>query len=797
MMEEKMKRLKKLLPALIAIMMAFALAFAVACSGSCKSCGGGEDPAGDDSTTLTEITLNTDAAKTEYYIGDVFTSAGLVVTATYTKPDSTTESKAIPLISAKIDSSAYNSEAPGVYAISVSFTDGGVTKTASYNVTVTGISLKYDITNAQTYFLLGEDFSAEGLAVSLVSNLPDGTTETKTLTKDAATNGYTIDSSAYDKEVEGEYTIGVNYTNGVGSASASYKVTVNAPKAGLEVKYKTNVSDTFELDETHQKASIDAGSLIEVRKTDDYGNPTGDPLDPSLYTVGLYKGQTAVSDPTQVERGAYNIWVELKDEANEYEGYKLTGFALYYVIDNPVELTFNQSGATLEQYAIEDEITNTWSFKVKYSTGRTVDNVKFSDEGISADPKVDTLVAGSHSTTVSYSEKNDKGEDIKVSIANPIEYTINPRPTPKGQVTYTLRYYINEAGKWTTEWKSDVDAGNPNHDALQRDYDDNVKLAVKKSATEFDSTTKSESKSYNDSGHPENNRNFKYYAEFKYSRYGEIVVGAKAQNVNVVFYAWQSSSNSAKRMAYLGTALPKKEADFAQAGLIDNGNDFPSDKVLAHTEFSTGDAQRISHDLDSAGTYYVSANKTFKVAEISVTYTIDYDAAQSGSQTVVYQVASDGQAEPTYSFAKSGTDTDKITVTPPTTMAGSDNGNVAIADSDEKLTYAVEIKSSSDKKLGISVSSDLASASIKIYVKNHGGDTRTLTIANNDTSKGTDAKSLKLGTLDPADPTIIDKSKIQILAFDLTPGESYTVSATNTIKLYKIEITYSAKAAQD
>ena len=127
-----MRKLKKLLPALMAIVMALALVFSVACSGSCKPASNNEPV-----KTLQSITLDAAQAKTEYEVGDEYSSEGLKVTANFkTGNEESTENVALTDENLSIDSSGYVKATEGTYTIKVSYTNGGVTKTAEYDVTV-------------------------------------------------------------------------------------------------------------------------------------------------------------------------------------------------------------------------------------------------------------------------------------------------------------------------------------------------------------------------------------------------------------------------------------------------------------------------------------------------------------------------------------------------------------------------------------------------------------------------------------------------------------------------------------
>ena len=135
----------------------------------------------DDTRTLSSITV-TKPTKTEYFVGDSLDLSGLEVTANFangTPTSADVTSKAV------VDSSAFKSAVAGTYAIKVSYTFAGTTKTETFNVTVkerpamTGIKVTKLPTNIS--YNVGQAFDWSGIEVSAVysdgSNFPlaDGT----------------------------------------------------------------------------------------------------------------------------------------------------------------------------------------------------------------------------------------------------------------------------------------------------------------------------------------------------------------------------------------------------------------------------------------------------------------------------------------------------------------------------------------------------------------------------------------------------------------------------------------------
>lgn len=91
---------------------------------------GGDDPS--DDPVLSSITLNTSGVQTIFTVGDTFTYSGLVVTANYS--DSTSATVTPTSVSSPDMSTSGNK------TITVSYTEGGITRTATYNITVNAVA---------------------------------------------------------------------------------------------------------------------------------------------------------------------------------------------------------------------------------------------------------------------------------------------------------------------------------------------------------------------------------------------------------------------------------------------------------------------------------------------------------------------------------------------------------------------------------------------------------------------------------------------------------------------------------
>ena len=161
----------------------------------------------EDASPLASISLS-GTYPTTFHVGDTFSHDGMTVTANY-DDESTAD------VTAKAEFTGYDMATAGAQTVTVSYTEGEVTKTATYDITVnapatlTSISLSGDY---QTVFTEGDTFNHDGLVVT--ANYDDDTT--KEVTEDAEFSGY-------DMSQIGEQTVTVSYQDKM----VTYTITVN------------------------------------------------------------------------------------------------------------------------------------------------------------------------------------------------------------------------------------------------------------------------------------------------------------------------------------------------------------------------------------------------------------------------------------------------------------------------------------------------------------------------------------------------------------------------------------------
>ena len=163
---------------------------------------------------LSSISLTTTTVKTEYKVGETFSSDGLIVTAKYS--DNSTKD-----VTDSVTFSGYDLSSTGVQTVVVSYTEEGVTKTASYNILVSNSQTTITLTGiavttqpAKTEYIVNDVLDTTGMVVT--ATYSDGSSMEIT--------GYTLSSP--DMSTAGEKTITVTYQG----KTATFTVTVSEPQ---------------------------------------------------------------------------------------------------------------------------------------------------------------------------------------------------------------------------------------------------------------------------------------------------------------------------------------------------------------------------------------------------------------------------------------------------------------------------------------------------------------------------------------------------------------------------------------
>ena len=163
--------------------------------------------------TLESITIS-GPTKTTYELGEDLDTTGLVVTAHYDNNTTATVTN--------VTVTGYNKNQSGEQTITVSYTEGDVTKTATFTVTVAEPTPIYEKTlenitiagPTKTTYEYGEELNTAGLVVT--AHYSDNTTATVT----------NVTVTGYNRNQSGQQTITVSYTEGGVTKTATFTVTV-------------------------------------------------------------------------------------------------------------------------------------------------------------------------------------------------------------------------------------------------------------------------------------------------------------------------------------------------------------------------------------------------------------------------------------------------------------------------------------------------------------------------------------------------------------------------------------------
>ena len=156
---------------------------------------------------LVSIAITTAPTKTAYKYGEKFSSAGMAVTATYN--DNSTR-----VVSGWTDSPTGNLTLSNT-SITVSYTEGGVTKTTTQAITVSNTLSSIAVTTApsKTAYFTGDTFDTTGMVVT--ATMADGSTK--------AVTGYTCSPTTMASNTT---AVTISYTEGGVTKTTTQAVTV-------------------------------------------------------------------------------------------------------------------------------------------------------------------------------------------------------------------------------------------------------------------------------------------------------------------------------------------------------------------------------------------------------------------------------------------------------------------------------------------------------------------------------------------------------------------------------------------
>ncbi len=212
---------------------------------------------------LVSIAITTPPTTTSYVAGEIFSTSGMVVTATYSN-------------GATLACTGYNYEpttglTDGTAKVTIRYTEGGVTKTAEQAITVLHRLQSITVTTnpTTTSYTYGQSFSASGMVVK--ATYSDGAT--------ANVTGYSYSPSSFSSI--GSQSVTIRYTeNGysatttvsVSVSKASNTVTVSPTSISLGTKAKTA---TFTVSRKGDGTISASSSNTNVAKVSSINQSTG------------------------------------------------------------------------------------------------------------------------------------------------------------------------------------------------------------------------------------------------------------------------------------------------------------------------------------------------------------------------------------------------------------------------------------------------------------------------------------------------------------------------------------------
>ena len=179
---------------------------------------------GGETVTLTGISVKP-PTKTTYTAGDELSLDGLKVTAAYS--DNSTDDVTDK---ATVDTSACNMDAAGTYTVTVTYTENGVTKTDTFDITVKAAAVEPgDVTLTgiavtvpdSTTYTVGDKLDLTGLKVT--ASYSDSSSKDVT-----DSENLTVDTSECNMDAAGTYTVKVSYTENGITMSDTFQIKVNA-----------------------------------------------------------------------------------------------------------------------------------------------------------------------------------------------------------------------------------------------------------------------------------------------------------------------------------------------------------------------------------------------------------------------------------------------------------------------------------------------------------------------------------------------------------------------------------------
>ena len=333
---------------LLSLLCATSLIFAGTSILSCSD----DDDDDDDSpaVTLSSIAVNTEKATTSYKIGDTFSTDGITVTATYT--DETTKD-----VTSSAKFSTPDMYAEGTPDVTVSYTEGSVTKTATFSISVsaTGETIvalsSIDVTSNPTLsWYTNQEFSTSGMTVT--ATYTDKTTKEVTSSVKVTLTDSEGKTVAFDSLTAGTLTATVSYTEGSVTKTKNFTLTVTKFEL-YSIKIDTsNAKTTF----TKNGTFSSTGLTVTATYTDNTTADVTSNANTSGYDMSTTGTQTVTVSYTEDEvtkTATYTIVVQ------EALPYAVSGSIAKDTVVPPVAVT-STTGASAS-FWLGSDLTSDWT----------------------------------------------------------------------------------------------------------------------------------------------------------------------------------------------------------------------------------------------------------------------------------------------------------------------------------------------------------------------------------------------------------------------------------------------------
>ena len=337
---------------------------------------------GEETKTLESISLDTGDAPTTFSVGDEFSYEGLSVTAYY---DDGSDDIVTPT-----SVSTPNMSTAGQKTVTVTYSEGGVDKTATYTITVNAVTLtSIEVSGVKTEYYVGDAF----VKPTVTAHFSNGSTSD--VTNSATFTGHNLSNA-------GNQTVTVSYTNGT-TETTSYSITVNAVTlTSIEISgYTTSfkVGDTFSFGGT-VTANYNNGSTSDVTASATF---TGyDMSSAGNQTVSVaYGGQSTT----------YQITVSESSGATDSTQYSLINSTSDLEVGKSYIITNGTSG-TVKAIAISSNANN------RKTTSATVSNSNLITRGSS----IMSFTLGGTTDAYTFATENYAGTDGYLASASSGSY---------------------------------------------------------------------------------------------------------------------------------------------------------------------------------------------------------------------------------------------------------------------------------------------------------------------------------------------------------------------------------------